>query len=203
MAKMIQKTTSYERFVHWLMALSCLTLLLTGLGFLYANELGWINSFFGGKHVARVIHNWGGLAFMVSVLLAIGTWLKDAVSWSKEDSEWFGMLGGYFSKESVPPPQGKLNAGQKLVVWCVIVFGLAISLSGLLMWLNEGAKGTMMLGHIVHNLSSLVFAILVPIHIYLATAANPGTFRIMTKGDVPVKWAKKKHAKWVQETGAE
>ena len=43
MAKMIQKTTSYERIVHWLMAISCLVLLLTGFGFLYQQELGWIN----------------------------------------------------------------------------------------------------------------------------------------------------------------
>ncbi|MEE9524913.1 MAG: formate dehydrogenase subunit gamma [Thermodesulfovibrionales bacterium] len=203
MAKMIQKTTSYERFVHWLMALSCLALLLTGLGFLYANELGWINSFFGGKSMARVIHNWGGLAFMVSVVLSMGVWLGESLSWSKEDSQWLGMFGGYLSKDAVPPPQGKLNAGQKIVVWVVVISGLAISLSGLLMWLNPGTKSAMMLGHIIHNLASLVFAILVPMHIYLATAANPGTFRVMTKGDVPVKWARKKHAKWVQETGAE
>jgi len=153
MAKMIQKTTSYERFVHWLMAISCLVLLLTGFGFLYAKELGWINTFFGGKELAKIIHNWGGVAFMVSVILSIGVWLGESLKWSKEDSEWIGMLGGYLSKDAVPPPQGKINAGQKIVVWVVIIGGLAISLSGLLMWLNPGNKGMMTLGHLIHNLS--------------------------------------------------
>jgi len=200
---MIQKTTSYERFVHWLMALSCIALLLTGFGFLYADELGWINTLFGGKAVAKVVHNFGGLAFLVSLLMAIGIWIPEARTWSKDDSEWVKMLGGYLSKGSVPPPQGKLNAGQKFVVWIVVIFGLLISLSGLLMWLNPGNKGMMMLGHFIHNLSFMAFAFLVPAHIYLATAANPGTFRIMTRGDVPIQWAKKKHAKWVKDIGAE
>lgn len=60
MAKMIQKTTAFERFVHLLLALSGLTLLLTGLGFLYQQELGWLNTIFGGVHIAKEIHNWGG-----------------------------------------------------------------------------------------------------------------------------------------------
>jgi cytochrome b subunit of formate dehydrogenase len=42
---------------------------------------------------------------------------------------------------------------------------------------------------------------IVPLHVYLATAANPGTFRIMTRGDVPVDWAKKHHGKWVKDLG--
>jgi formate dehydrogenase subunit gamma len=43
--------------------------------------------------------------------------------------------------------------------------------------------------------------IAIPLHIYLATLANPGTVRIMITGTVPVEWAKKRHAKWVQKMG--
>ncbi|GBD98711.1 formate dehydrogenase, cytochrome b556(fdo) subunit [bacterium BMS3Abin07] len=203
MTRMVQKTTSYERFVHWMMAISGITLLLTGFGFLYQNELGWINTVFGGQHVARLIHNWVGVVFTVSVILSMGVWLGEALSWSGEDSEWMGMLGGYLSKDLEPPPQGKLNAGQKLVVIVVVLCGLLIAASGFLMWLSPGSKNVMMWGHILHNLPFFVFAILIPIHIYLATAANPGTFRIMTKGWIPLYWAKKKHPKWVKEIGAD
>jgi len=203
MAKMIQKTTAYERFVHWTMALSCLVLLLTGLGFLYQQELGWLNTIFGGQHLARQIHNWGGVVFTISVIMGIGIWLGEALSWTKEDSEWIGMLGGYFGRDLEPPPQGKLNAGQKLVVMAVIFCGLLIAVSGFLMWIGPASKGAMLWGHILHNLAFLVFAVTVPVHIYMATAANPGTFRIMTRGDVPLYWARKKHARWVKETGGE
>jgi formate dehydrogenase subunit gamma len=199
---MVQKTSAFERFIHLLMAISGLVLLLTGLGFLYQQELGWLNTIFGGQHIARGIHNWGGLVFLVSLILSFGIWLPESLTFSKEDREWIGMLGGYLSKDKEPPPQGKLNAGQKIVVLMVVFFGLVISVSGLLLWLAPGNKFIMTLGFFLHNLSSLVFAIFIPLHIYLATAANPGTFRIMTKGDVPLYWAKKKHAKWVKEIGA-
>ncbi|KPK01579.1 MAG: hypothetical protein AMK71_05050, partial [Nitrospira bacterium SG8_35_4] len=114
MAKMIQKTTAFERFVHLLMAISGLTLLLTGFGFLYQKELGWLNTIFGGIHLAKEIHNWGGIVFIISLVFSLGTWLPECLKWSAEDSKWLGMLGGYLSRDSEPPPQGKINAGQKL-----------------------------------------------------------------------------------------
>lgn len=199
MAKMIQKTTAFERIVHWLLALSCLVLLLTGLGFLYPQQLGWLNSVFGGVHFAKGVHNWGGLVFIVSLVLSLGTWVPDCLKWSAEDSQWLGMLGGYFSKGSEVPPQGKINAGQKVMGIVVFISGAVIALSGLIMWLTTPSA----LWVLIHNICFLLFAVLVPIHIYMATAANPGTFRIMTRGDIPLYWAKKKHSKWVQEIGAE
>jgi len=203
MNKMIQKTTAYERILHWSVALSCIVLLLTGLGFLYQKELGWLNTISGGVHMAHSIHNWGGIIFLASLILALGKWLPESLKWSREDSEWLGMMGGYLSKEKHPPPQGKINAGQKIATLMFIIFGLLIGVSGVLMWLMPAAKSSMNLFHLLHSISAFVYALLVPTHIYMATAANPGTFRIMTRGDVPLYWAKKKHPKWVKEIGAE
>jgi formate dehydrogenase subunit gamma len=199
MAKMVQKTTAFERFVHLLLALSGLTLLLTGLGFLYQQELGWLNTIFGGVHIAKGIHNWGGIVFIVSLVLSLGTWVPECLKWSGDDSKWIGMLGGYFSKDAEPPPQGKINAGQKLLGIVVFISGVLIGISGLIIWLTTPTA----LWVLIHNICFLLFAVFVPLHIYLATAANPGTFRIMTRGDVPLYWAKKKHAKWVKEIGVE
>jgi formate dehydrogenase subunit gamma len=181
MAKMVQKTTAFERLVHLLMAVSGIALLLTGLGFLYPQELGWLNTIFGGRAMAVNVHNWGGVIFAVSIVLSFSTLLPESLKWNKEDSEWLGMLGGYLSKDKQPPPQGKLNAGQKIVALLVIAFGILVSVSGFMMW----------------------WSAIMPLHIYMATAANPGTFRIMTRGDIPLSWAKKKHARWVKEIGAE
>lgn len=197
--KMVQKTTAFERIVHMLMALSGLALLLTGFGFLYPLELGWLNSIFGGVLISKTVHNWGGIVFIISLVLSLGSLVPEILKWSKEDSEWLGMLGGYLSKDKKPPVQGKLNAGQKLVGVLVIIFGTLISITGVLMWLSISTAFLVLL----HNVSNMVFAIFIPLHIYMATAANPGTFRIMTRGDVPLYWARKKHAKWVKEIGAE
>jgi len=199
MAKMIQKTTAFERFVHLLMAISGLTLLLTGFGFLYQKELGWLNTIFGGIHLAKEIHNWGGIVFIISLVFSLGTWLPECLKWSAEDSKWLGMLGGYLSRDSEPPPQGKINAGQKLAGLAIFGGGVLLAVSGLIMWLTTPTAGWVLL----HTIAFLLYAVLVPLHIYMATAANPGTFRIMTRGDIPLYWAKKKHAKWVREIGAE
>ena len=201
MTKMIQKSTAFERIVHWLLALSCLALLLTGLGFLYKDNLGWLNTIFGGVHLARSVHNWGGIIFAVSLVLSLGTWVPECIKWSSDDSKWLGMLGGYLSKEKDKelPPQGKINAGQKVLGIAVFISGVIISISGIIMWLSTPSA----LWVLIHNICALLFAVFVPVHIYLATAANPGTFRIMTIGDIPLYWAKKKHPKWVKEIGAE
>jgi len=199
MVKMIQKTTAFERFVHLLMAISGLTLLLTGFGFLYQKELGWLNTIFGGIQLAKGIHNWGGIVFIISLVFSLGTWLPECFKWSEEDSKWLGMLGGYLSRDSEPPPQGKINAGQKLAGLAIFGGGVLLAVSGLIMWLSTPTAGWVLL----HTIAFLLYAVLVPLHIYMATAANPGTFRIMTRGDIPLSWAKKKHAKWVREIGAE
>ncbi len=201
--EMIQKTTEWERINHLILAVSFLVLFFTGLGFLY-QSLGWLNTIFGGIHTAKVIHRWTGVIFAISLLLTLGSYLGEALSFTKEDSAWISSLGGYFSKTAEPPPQGKLNAGQKIFyLLVVVIFGLAISVSGFILWLFPSSRGVILFGHFLHNLSYVIFAFTVPIHIYLGTAANPGTFRVMTFGTVTRGWAKKHHAKWAKELGIE
>jgi formate dehydrogenase subunit gamma len=198
---LVQKTTSWERFNHLVMAVSFLILFFTGLGFLF-HSLSWLNTFFGGPHLASTVHRWAGVFFSVSLVLSFGNYLGESLRFSKEDSAWISSLGGYFSKTAEPPPQGRLNAGQKIFyLFVVTIFGLAISVSGYVIWFASPSRGTILFGHFLHNLSYLVFAITVPLHIYLGTAANPGTFRVMTRGTVTRAWVKKHHGKWARELG--
>ncbi len=200
MMKMVQKATPWERFNHWVLLLSFFVLTLTGLGFLY-NSLSWINTAFGGVHLARGIHNWSGILFAASLVLTMASYLGDSLKFGADDFAWLGSLGGYLSGKEAPP-QGKLNAGQKLFYLLILASGLVISASGVILWIGAG-QGTMQLAHLLHNLAFLILVILVPFHVYAATALNPGTFRIMTRGTVPLKWAKKHHPKGVKELGME
>lgn len=199
--KLIEKTTAWERFNHWILAVSFLILFFTGLGFLY-QSLNWINTIFGGNHIASTIHKWSGVVFTISLILTLGSYLGEALRFTSDDSKWISSLGGYFSKEAEPPPQGKLNAGQKLFYLIVVVlFGATVSLSGFIIWLFPNSRGLILFAHFLHNISYVVFAIAVPLHIYLGTAANPGTFRVMTRGTVTAAWAKKHHGRWAKEIG--
>ena len=45
--EMVKVTSGYERFVHWMLAISCLLLCYTGLGMMY-KELNFFGVIFGG-----------------------------------------------------------------------------------------------------------------------------------------------------------
>jgi formate dehydrogenase subunit gamma len=198
--KMIQKTTMPERLNHWVLAASFFVLAVTGLGFEY-RSLGWLSTVFGGKASSSDIHKWSGMVFGLSILASVFSYLKEALSFGPEDRDWLRLRGGYLGGHEEVPPQGKINTGQKLYYLTVLVFGLLLLASGLVIWLAGGSRGWMQIGHLIHNLSFVVLVTAVPLHIYLATAANPGTFRIMTRGSVPVAWAKRHYGKWVKQMG--
>jgi formate dehydrogenase subunit gamma len=197
----VQRTTAWERFNHWVLAISFIILCLTGLGFLF-HSLNWLNTIFGGNHLAKEIHRWTGVVFTFSVLFTLGSYLGESLRFTKEDSQWLSNLGGYLSKTPVEPPQGRLNAGQKVYYLVVVVLcGAVIIFSGFVLWLAPSTAGWLRFGYLLHNLTFVVFVTTVPLHIYLSTAANPGTFRGMTRGTVSKAWAKRHHSKWAKELG--
>ncbi len=199
---MIRKASAFEILNHWVLAASFFILAFTGFGFLFHLEL--MNSIFGDFNMVRIVHNWTGVAFAVSVLFSIFNYLPEALVFTGEDIIWLLKGGGYFSK-TVTPAQGRLNAGQKGYYLFLLLAGIAVSASGLIIWLRPIAANInkwVLLSHLIHNISFDLMLIAVPTHIYLATLANPGTFRIMVYGTVPLEWAKKRHAKWVQKMGA-
>jgi formate dehydrogenase subunit gamma len=199
MSTMVRKASAFEIFNHWTLAISCILLAITGFGFLFKIE--GIFSFFGGGQSMKTIHNYLGVVFSVALFLSIFNWLKESLTFDADDIKWIAMAGGYLSKKGKTPPMGKINTGQKFYYLAILIFGIAISISGYVIWLMHGERNAVLLSHLVHNIAFDMIVIAVPIHIYLATLANPGTLRIMITGTVPIEWAKKKHPKWVREMG--
>jgi formate dehydrogenase subunit gamma len=197
---MIRKANAFEIINHWVLAVSFFVLTISGFGFLF--HLEQLNSIFGNFNNMKVVHDWVGVVFSVSLFFTLFYYLPEALRLSSDDIGWILKVGGYFSKKAVVPPQDKLNIGQKIFYFFVLISGIAISASGFIIWLMPGVKNWVLLSHLVHNISFDLMIIAIPIHIYLATLANPGTFRIMVYGTVPLEWAKKRHAKWVQKMGS-
>lgn len=203
MSNMVRKASAFEILNHWIMAVSFFILSVSGYGFLFHVE--GIGSVFGGFNQMKVIHNWVGVVFSVSLFFTLFSYIVEALSISGDDIAWIFKGGGYFSKKTVVPPQGKLNTGQKLYYLTVLAAGIAITATGLIIWLRPemaDIKKWILLSHLVHNISFVLMVIAIPLHIYLATLANPGTVRIMLYGTVPVEWARKRHPKWVQKIRA-
>jgi len=199
---MIKKVTGLEIFIHWTMAISFFILVISGFGFMFKMEQ--IGSAFGGFAQMRNIHNWAGLVFAGALFLTIFHYLPVALKFSSDDVAWLLKGGGYFSKKAHVPPQDEINAGQKLLYFAVLFSGIAIAATGIIIWLRPNMadlNNVVPLSFLIHNISFVIYLIVVPIHIYMATLANPGTLRIMISGSVPVEWARKRHAKWVQKMG--
>ncbi len=96
---------------------------------------------------------------------------------------------------------GKLNTGQKFYYLAILAAGTAIAASGLVIWLLPGTRMITLVSHLTHNLAFILFVVAIPAHAYLGTLANPGTFRIMVYGTVPIEFARKKYPKWMKELG--
>jgi len=199
MTQLIRKATTFEIINHWLLAISFFLLAITGFGFLF--RLEWMASIFGSFNSMKTIHNWSGVVFIISLFGTTFYYLPVSLSWSKDDMEWLKKAGGYLSKNVKVPPQDIINAGQKLFYLFLLIFGIVISASGFVIWLMPGVRQWVLISHLLHNIAFDLLVIAIPLHIYLGTLANPGTFRIMVYGTVPVEWARKRHGKWVQRLG--
>ncbi len=200
MSEMVRKASPEEIVNHWILAISCLILIVTGYGFLF--QLKGVYALFGGNYAMKLVHNWAGLVFTVSLFATMFNYLREALTYDADDWAWIKMGGGYLSKSAVKaPPMGKLNTGQKFYYLMILFAGIMIAASGLSIWFAQGDRTVTQISHLVHNLAFILFVVGVPAHVYLGTLANPGTFRIMVYGTVPLEFARKKYPKWMKEIG--
>ncbi len=199
MAEMVRKSSIDEIINHWILAGSCILLMITGYTFLF--HLDGVASVFGGYNSMKSIHNWGGVVFCVSLLYSMRHYLIDALHYDADDVQWFKVAGGYLSHKVTVPPMGKYNPGQKLYYLAIVAAGIAIALSGFGIWLLKDNTALMLIAHLVHNVAFSIFVIAVPVHIYLGTLANPGTFQLMVSGTLPLESAKKRYPKWMKAAG--
>ena len=199
---MIKVTSGYERLIHWLLALSCLLLCYTGLGMMY-KELNFFGNIMGGLHGLKTVHNYTGVVFGVSLVLAILMWWKEAGLFVfPEDWEWIKAAGGYLWYVDKVPETGKYNPGQKMFFLTVALCGLLMVATGFFMWFPAYFPLGLELFRWMYPLHVLGFLVIFAfffVHLYLGTIGNPGTVQAMITGWVTRAWLKKQHPKWLKE----
>jgi formate dehydrogenase subunit gamma len=193
----------FSRIVHWTVALTFVLGALTGMP-IWTPVFGWMAYLFGGLTVCRVLHPWLGIAFFVATLVQFFEWISDMglEPWEKD---WVGpRLTRYMRYEEDDPRTGKYNGGQKLYFWAVSLGAVGLLLSGLMMWFPTAfPRWAMQLAYLVHDFTFICFAVSLVFHIYLGTAAEPGTFESMTRGTVTRPWARLHHPRWYREVTGE
>ena len=190
------------RINHAILASSFLVLLITGVVLLWMPLAGFAA---GGN--SRLLHRIAAVFFMAVPFLyllvdrpAAKELLWDSFHYDKDDLAWARQAWRYFLGHTKDmPPQGRLNAGQKLHHAAVVIVSALIVLSGLVLWFAKGQLGAdgLAITAMVHDLSMLVLTVLLIGHLYFTFVykALPG----MTTGYIPEEEARLEHSKWVEE----
>ena len=224
-----------ERIAHWSMAIPFVFLALTGLISLFGRTaiipLIGRDAFSIIATGSKYIHNFIAWVFMAGLILSFFLWAWKNLP-DRYDLPWLLKGGGLFSK-GVHPSAGKFNAGEKIIFWVVIWFGVAISVTGVALLLPfqiqmftpifEGLNATgiaqavglgelntalapqeeMQLTQLWHAIIAFAFMSIIIAHIYLGSVGMEGALDSMTKGTVDVQWAKEHHDKWYEEITSE
>ena len=190
-----------ERLVHWVVGVTYVALLLTGLAFAYP-PLFWLTAPLGGGAMARVLHPYIGALFGVAMLLMLVLWIRDMFL-NRQDVQWMAAVRYYATHQrDKVPPAGKYNAGQKLFFWVQGVLAIVFVATGVMLWFPEQfapARTLLSSARLLHYMATLGGGLFLVLHVYLGTVAYPGTARSMIDGKVTRQWARLHHPRWHEE----
>ncbi|WP_151632102.1 formate dehydrogenase subunit gamma [Noviherbaspirillum aerium] len=203
--RLIERFTSLERITHWTVAITFLTLAISGVIMLFGKYVlmpvfghtlfGWL------AYACKNIHNFVGPLFSLSLIVMFVIFVKDNLP-NSSDGIWIRRLGGAIGDGHVK--SGRFNAGEKLWFWGgVTLLGLIVSASGFVLdMLVPGllyTRGTMQIANVIHLVAAvLVFAMSLG-HIYMGSIGTEGAYEAMRHGYVDDTWAKEHHELWYEQ----
>ena len=196
----ILRFKTFERFSHWLTAVSFVILGLTGLNITFGKivllPVVGPEAFSDISQVAKYVHNFTSFSFVAGLLLIIVIFFKDNIP-EKVDLEWLKQGGGFIKNKHAPA--GRFNPGEKAVYWLSLLAGIFVSVSGfLLLFPFYGTNiADMQIAQVVHAVVAVLFVALMLAHIYIGTLGMEGAFEAMGTGEVDLNWAKEHHDVWL------
>ncbi|MEZ0084253.1 formate dehydrogenase subunit gamma [Bradyrhizobium japonicum] len=127
----IVRFKAFERFAHWLTAVSFVLLGLTGLNITFGKvlllPLVGPDLFSDISQVAKYVHNFTSFAFVAGLVLITVLFFRDNL-FKRVDIDWVKQGGGFIKSKHAPA--GRFNLGEKLVYWLSVAAGLLVSASG-------------------------------------------------------------------------
>jgi formate dehydrogenase subunit gamma len=196
----ILRFKTFERFSHWLTAVSFVVLGLTGLNITFGKILllpvVGPDLFSDISQAAKYVHNFASFAFVAGLVLITVIFFRDNL-FEKVDIDWIKQGGGFIKNKHAPA--GRFNLGEKLVYWLSVAGGIAVSVSGfvLLFPFLETNIVDMQIAQVIHAVVAVLFIALILGHIYIGTLGMEGAFEAMGTGEVDLNWAKEHHDVWL------
>jgi formate dehydrogenase subunit gamma len=198
----VRRFNGFERFSHWLTAVSFVLLGLTGLNITFGKlvllPVIGPEAFSAFAQSAKYVHNFVSFSFVVGLVLIVALWIKDNIP-RKVDIDWVKQGGGFIKSKHAPA--GRFNAGEKLVFWFALGAGAAVIVSGYFLlfpfYLTNIAG--MQVAQVVHAVVAVLFVAVILAHIYIGTLGMEGAFEAMGTGEVDLNWAKEHHDQWLED----
>jgi formate dehydrogenase subunit gamma len=198
----IPRFNGFERFAHWLTAVSFVVLGLTGLNITFGKvlllPLLGPDTFSAVAEAAKYVHNFTSFAFVIGLVTILAMWIKDNMP-QYSDIVWLREGGGFI--KSKHPPAGRFNAGEKLVYWAALAAGSLVIISGYFLmfpfYFTDIAG--MQIAQVIHAVIAVLFIAVILGHIYIGTLGMEGAFEAMGEGSVDLNWAKEHHSLWYEE----
>ena len=189
-----------QRWVHWMGAAGFILLLLSGL------ILEWTPlAFLAAGGWSRLLHRVGAVLYILwPILYAILSprellkVAQESLTYGRDEWEWFKRMPGYFfGRAAKMPPQGRINAGQKLHHLGTGVMSLVVAVTGLILWLGKGQLGAngLAITAMLHDVSMLALTVLFVGHVYFTFVY--GALPAMLTGYVPESYARLEHSLWL------
>lgn len=204
----VPRYSGSARINHWIVAISFVLLLLSGLS-LFHPSLFWLSGLFGGGATVRWLHPWIGVVLVVGF---IGLFIRFFAQNLPERTDWVWLarirhvLSG---NDEYLPEVGKYNAGQKFVFWSQSVLVAVMFVTGVGLWepglaYFEGLFGfkatidQLRAAALIHAAAAVLTITIWIVHVYAAIWVR-GTFSAMTRGFVTGGWGWRHHRKWLRK----
>jgi formate dehydrogenase subunit gamma len=204
--RLVQRYLPAQRAIHWVGALSFFTLLASGIALLFPPL-----AFLAAGGLSRLIHRVAVFPFVAlplayAILLPRETreLLIESFTYTRDDWEWLKRMPAYvLGRTRGLPPQGRLNAGQRLHHASTFLMFVTISASGFILWLGTGRLGAdgLALAAMVHDLSMLGLSVLMIGHVYFTFLY--GALPAMRTGFITEEYARMEHRRWLESLAAE
>ena len=197
----LDRYTAPERVNHWMVAITFILLALSGLA-LFHPLFFPLSQIFGGGPWTRILHPFIGVALILFFGSMCFRFWKLCIM-TVADWEWLAhsreMMNG---DDRNMPEAGKLNGGQKLLFWLLVLCVTLLVLSGLVIWRAYFSHlfpvGLVRFAAVVHAATGAGMIALIIGHIYLAIWTKE-SIGAMLYGKVRRAWAKQHHPAWYRE----
>lgn len=182
---MIRRFSVGEIILHWLRIILFIMLFITGFQMLLAGgEPGHL-----GPH-----HGFLGLAFVIVTIINLISWRKDTI-FRKYDLRWLSSLGGYLSKQSLPLPAGRFNAGQKVFYWLMFTATVFLLVTAIIIEQepHQALAARQSLPWFLHGVIACLASMLMIGHVYLSLFVNPETAHLLWYGKISREYMMEHH----------